>query len=157
GMNAFSQAWSALLPLRWYMAVLLGQAGRGMPLADSAKPFAALAALAVLYSLLAIFRLRAISRSGVLVPPAQPIVLRAPAPGIGGAFAAEWRRVLALRGVFAMLVLAPLIYGIYYPQPYLTQILHKVPIAVVDNDLSELSRNIAQTLDASGAVRVAVR
>jgi len=31
------------------------------------------------------------------------------------------------------------------------------PIAVVDNDLSELSRSIVQTLDASGAVRVAVR
>ena len=47
--------------------------------------------------------------------------------------------------------LAPLIYGVYYPQPYLNQILRKVPIAVVDNDLSELSRRIVETLDASGA------
>ena len=31
------------------------------------------------------------------------------------------------------------------------------PIAVVDNDFSELSRRIVQTLDASGAVRVAIR
>ena len=31
GMNAFAQAWSAILPLRWYMAVLLGQAARGLP------------------------------------------------------------------------------------------------------------------------------
>jgi hypothetical protein len=30
----------------------------------------------------------------------------------------------------------------------LNQILRKIPIAVVDNDLSELSRRIAQTLDA---------
>src|SRR6202008_814800 len=45
---------------------------------------------------------------------------------------------------------------VFYPQPYLTQILRKGPIAVVDNDLSELSRNIIQTLDASGAVKVAV-
>jgi ABC-2 type transport system permease protein len=77
--------------------------------------------------------------------------------GIGGAFAAEWRRVLAIRGAFILLVIAPLIYGLYYPQPYLTQILRKVPIAVVDNDLSELSRGIVQTLDASGAVKVAVQ
>jgi ABC-2 type transport system permease protein len=49
------------------------------------------------------------------------------------------------------------IYGIYYPQPYLNQILRKIPIAVVDNDLSELSRRIVQTLDASGAVNVAIR
>ena len=32
GMNAFAQVWGALLPLRWYMAVLLGQAARGLPL-----------------------------------------------------------------------------------------------------------------------------
>jgi ABC-2 type transport system permease protein len=65
--------------------------------------------------------------------------------------------VLALRGAFILLVIAPVIYGIYYPQPYLNQILRKIPIAVVDNDLSELSRRIVETLDASGAVSVAVR
>jgi ABC-2 type transport system permease protein len=81
----------------------------------------------------------------------------APRRGIGGAFAGEWRRVLAVRGSFTILIVAPLIYGLYYPQPYLTQILRKVPIAVVDNDLSDLSQQIVQTLDASGAVGVAVR
>ena len=54
GMNAFAYAWGAILPLRWYMAVLLGQAARGLPVSDSARPFAALAALAVLYALLAL-------------------------------------------------------------------------------------------------------
>ena len=38
GMNAFAQFWGALLPIRWYMAVLLGQAARGLPLADAAPP-----------------------------------------------------------------------------------------------------------------------
>ena len=65
--------------------------------------------------------------------------------------------MLATRGAFILLVVAPLVYGFYYPQPYLNQILRKIPIAVVDNDLSELSRSIVQTLDASGAVEVAVR
>jgi ABC-2 type transport system permease protein len=77
--------------------------------------------------------------------------------GVGGAFVAEWQRVLALRGAFILLVVAPLVYGVFYPQPYLNQILRKIPIAVVDNDLSELSGRIVQTLDASGAVKVAVR
>jgi ABC-2 type transport system permease protein len=157
GMNAFAQTWSALLPLRWYMAVLLGQAARGLPPADSARAFAVLAALAMIYSILAMLRLRSIARSTTRAPAPEPMAVAVAAGGIGGAFAAEWRRVLAVRGAFIFLVLAPLIYGIYYPQPYLTQILHKVPIAVVDNDLSELSRGIVQTLDASGAVRVAVR
>src|ERR1700722_15876281 len=52
---------------------------------------------------------------------------------------------------------APIVYGVYYPQPYLTQILRKLPIAVVDSDLSEISRRIVETLDASGPVQVAVR
>lgn len=56
-----------------------------------------------------------------------------------------------------MLFLAPLIYGIYYPQPYLNQILRKLPIAVVDNDLSDLSRQVVETLDASGTLSVTVR
>jgi ABC-2 type transport system permease protein len=140
------------------MAVLLGQAARGLPLAESARPFAALAALATIYSLLAMLRLRSIARQGASAAPAPGPVPAGPAPlGIGGAFVGEWRRVLALRGAFILLVLAPLVYGIYYPQPYLNQILRKIPIAVVDNDLSELSRRIVETLDASGAVSVAIR
>jgi ABC-2 type transport system permease protein len=158
GMNAFSQIWSAFLPVRWYMAVLLGQAARGLPLADSSRAFAALAALATIYSLLAILRLHSIARLGASAAPAPAPVLAESAPlGIGGTFLAEWRRVLAFRGAFIMLVIAPVIYGIYYPQPYLNQILRKTPIVVVDNDLSELSRDIVQTLDASGAVKVAAR
>ncbi len=158
GMNAFAYAWGAMLPLRWYMAVLLGQAARGLPLYESARPFAALAALAVLYSLLAFLRLRSLARS-----PAASALAPEPAPasgtprGIGGAFVAEWRRVLAMRGAFMLLVLGPIVYGFYYPQPYLNQILRKIPIAVVDADQSELSRRIVQTLDASSAVEVALR
>jgi len=158
GMNAFAQFWGALLPLRWYMAVLLGQAARGLPLSDSARPFVALAALAVLYTLLAFLRLRALTRTTLRPTPApEPAAAVVVSPGVGGAFAGEWRRVLGTRGAFILLVVAPLVYGLYYPQPYLNQILRKIPIAVVDNDLSELSRGIVSTLDASGAVNVAVR
>jgi len=158
GMNAFALVWGAMLPLRWYMAVLFGQAARGLPLYESARPFAVLAALAALYSLLAFLRLRAIAASTFpTAPEAEPGAASASPRGVGGAFVAEWRRVLAIRGAFMLLVAGPLVYGLYYPQPYLNQILRKIPIAVVDNDLSELSRNIVQTLDASGAVSVAVQ
>src|SRR5262252_5222145 len=93
GMNAFALAWGAILPLRWYMAVLLGQAARGLPLSDSARPFAALAALAVVYTLLAFLRLRAIAGSMTQIAPAPVASPAGAAPrGIGGAFAAEWRR-----------------------------------------------------------------
>src|SRR5262249_29726939 len=73
GMNTFAYVWGAMLPLRWYMAVLLGQAARGLPLYESARPFAALAALAVLYSLLAFLRLRTLTRSSAAGPPAAEL------------------------------------------------------------------------------------
>ena len=159
GMNAFAQVWSTILPLRWYMAVLLGQAARGLPVSDSAVPFAALAGLTVLFAGLALLRMVSLKRKGwfeITTPPAQSE--NTPPPrGIGGSFVAEWRRVLGTKSAFSLLILAPLIYGIYYPQPYLNQILRKLPIAVVDNDLSDISRQIVETLDASGALSVTVR
>jgi ABC-2 type transport system permease protein len=159
GMNTFAQGWSAILPLRWYMAVLLGQAARGLPVSDSAIPFAALAGLALLFAGLALLRMASLTRKGWFEsarPDEQPVA--GPTPrGIGSAFTAEWRRVLGARSAFSVLFLASLVYGIYYPQPYLNQILRKLPIAVVDNDLSDLSRRMVEMLDASGALSVAVR
>ena len=157
-MNAFAQIYGALLPLRWYEAVLFDQAARGMPVQASAGAFAGLAALAVVYTLLALYRLRAMQ----LVARPGPTEVEAPqlAPvrsGIVGSLAAEWRRVLGNRAAFGLLVLAPVIYGVFYPQPYLTQILRDIPIAVVDNDLSDLSRQVVEALDASGTVKVAMR
>ena len=114
-------------------------------------------ALTVLYSLLAVVRLRFIARNMTRAAPAPVPAAAAPPRGVGGAFAAEWRRVLAIRGAFILLVAAPIVYGLFYPQPYLNQILRKIPIAVVDNDLSELSRRIVETLDASDAVKVTMR
>ena len=159
GMNAFALFWGALLPVRWYMAVLLGQAARGLPLSASARPFAALAALAILYAVLAFLRLGSLARStsATRTEPEPEAAAVVPSRGIGGAFAGEWRRVLGNRGAFMLLVAAPLVYGAYYPQPFLNQILRKIPIAVVDNDLSDLSRRIVQTLDASGTVQVVGR
>jgi ABC-2 type transport system permease protein len=159
GMNAFAQVWSTILPLRWYMTVLLGQAARGLPVSEAAVPFAALAGLTVLFAGLALLRMASLKRKGwfeTARPAEQPEIGRAPR-GIGGAFMAEWRRVLGTRSAFSVLFLAPLVYGVYYPQPYLNQILRKLPIAVVDNDLSDLSRQIVETLDANGALSVAVR
>ncbi|MGY4473073.1 ABC transporter permease [Bradyrhizobium sp. USDA 3364] len=159
GMNTFAQVWSTILPLRWYMAVLMGQAARGLPVSESAMPFAALAGLTLLFAGLAWLRMASLTRRGWFetARPADEPASEPTPPGVGGAFLAEWRRVLGTRSAFTLLFLAPLIYGIYYPQPYLNQILRKLPIAIVDDDLSELSRQIVETLDASGTLSVKVR
>ena len=132
GMNAFAQVWSSILPLRWYMAVLLGQAAKGLPVSESAPSFAILAGLTLLYAGLALWRMASLKRNGrfEVAPSPEPSTIVMASPGIGGAFKAEWQRVLGMRGAFTLLFMAPLIYGVYYPQPYLNQILRKLPIAV---------------------------
>jgi ABC-2 type transport system permease protein len=54
-------------------------------------------------------------------------------------------------------VLAPVLYAFFYPQPYLGQIVRDIPIAVVDQDNTELSRGLTQTLGAHGNISVALR
>jgi ABC-2 type transport system permease protein len=159
GMNAFAQTWSTILPLRWYMAILLGQAAKGLPVSDSAIPFAMLAGLAMLYATFALLRMTSLKRTGFfeMRAPAEQAETVVVPRGVGGAFKAEWGRVLGTKSAFSLLFLAPLVYGAYYPQPYLNQILRKLPIAVVDNDMSDLSRQIVETLDASGSLSVVAR
>jgi ABC-2 type transport system permease protein len=157
GINGFARFWGDILPLRWYMEILFDQALRGLPPAVSAQPFATLGALAVAYFGLAWLRLHATAAAiAVRVPPAQTAASSYPAYGIGNSMVAEFRRVLGDQGAFSMIVLAPVIYGLFYPQPYLGQVLRDIPIAVVDQDRTELSRNIIQTLNADEAVKVAV-
>jgi ABC-2 type transport system permease protein len=157
GMHGFPLVWGSLLPLRWHLQVLFDQAARGVPPVVSLGPFAAVAALAAIFFALAQLRLHFVARAWR--PPAEEAP-RDDGPariGLVGAFVEEYRRVLGDRGAFGLFVLAPLLYGVLYPQPYLGQLVRKVPIAVVDNDSTELSRTIVQALDVSEALQVAVR
>lgn len=155
-MGAFAQYWGAFLPLRWYLQVLFDQAARGVPTSNSVKPFLILATLACLYFALAWARLRAIANA----PPKREA---APTPrlrygrGVAIAMGNEVQRVLSDRGVMGMIVIAPIIYGLLYPQPYLGQVLRSIPTAVVDQDHTELSRNLVQALNADEAIAVKMR
>jgi ABC-2 type transport system permease protein len=154
-MGAFARGWGALLPLRWYQQILSDQAARGSPVHASAMPFAILAGMALGLFALAWLRLRHLS----LRLQEEEAALSQDGPGLGlrSAFAGEWRRVLADRGVFSLLIIAPVFYGVFYPQPYLGQLVRKIPIAVVDDDRTPLSRRLIQAFDADEAVSVAVR
>jgi ABC-2 type transport system permease protein len=153
-MNGFAQAWGALLPIRWYQQILFDQAARGSPVHASAPAFAILAGMALGLFVLAWWRL---SRLPLKFQPEEDAPLPRDGRGVGGAFIGEWRRVLADRGVFSLMIVAPVFYGVFYPQPYLGQLVRKIPIAVVDDDRTPLSRRLIQALDADEAISVAVR
>jgi ABC-2 type transport system permease protein len=70
---------------------------------------------------------------------------------------AELHQAEADRGVFSFLIVALVFYGVFYPQPCLGQLVRKIPIAVVDDDRTPLSRRLIQALNADEAVSVAVR
>ena len=156
-MGLFPRLWGGLLPLRWYIQILFDQAARGVPLADSAEPFMMLGALAMGFFALAWLRLRSIARNTDPAPEVASAYDPDGRRGVGHAFAAEYRRVLRDRGAFGLIVLGPLLYGLFYPQPYLGQLIRDIPIAIVDDDSTDLSRTITQTLNAHEAIRVAAR
>lgn len=160
-MLPFAQHWGMILPLRWYMQILFDQAARGAPVANSAPAFVWLGGLACLYLGLAWWRLHAVSRRLAGAPRVKPAVsaLQGPAqpPKSHGFVLDEIKRILADRSVLGFMVVAPMLYGVFYPQPYLGQTLRHIPIAVVDLDRTELSRQLVMTLDADEAVKVAVR
>ncbi len=155
-MNAFARTWGDGLPLRWYIQILFDQAARGFPGRSSAIAMLALGCMVVLFGGLAYALLRKAKTWR------RPGASETPTTGhersdIASAFFGEIRRTLTDSPVFGLFVLAPIIYGFFYPQPYLSQIARDIPIAVVDQDGTETSRQIMQLLDADEAVQVAVR
>jgi ABC-2 type transport system permease protein len=155
-MGWFPRAWGAILPLRWYLQILFDQASRGAPLRQTAEPFAFLCTITAILMLLVWLRCRALARSGFTAPDEEEAPIR-PGFGVAGTFVAEWRRVLGDRGVLSLFVLAPVLYAFFYPQPYLGQLVRNIPIAVVDQDNTELSRGLVQALGAHGNLSIALR
>ena len=58
------------------------------------------------------------------------------------------------KGVLLMLIIAPLIYGFFYPWPYSSEVVNHVPVGIIDNDNSALSRTIVRYASASPQIDV---
>jgi ABC-2 type transport system permease protein len=76
--------------------------------------------------------------------------------GFAAVFFDELRRIFTLRPVFSVLILGAAIYTVFYPQPYVNEALRDVPIAVVDQDGTLASRELARRVDATPDVAVAM-
>ena len=69
-------------------------------------------------------------------------------------FRHEFRRIFTLKPAFSVMVLGAAVYALFYPQPYLNEALRNVPIAVVDQDGTQSSREFARRIDATPDVAV---
>lgn len=74
-------------------------------------------------------------------------------------FLQEWRaealRILKDPGILLLFFGVQLIYPAVYPLPYRNEVLRNVPIAVVDQDTTPVSRQLIRMVDASETVQVA--
>jgi len=61
------------------------------------------------------------------------------------------------QGIAALLLVASVFYSLFYPTPYLRQVLRDVPVVVVDRDHTSMSRKFTRWLDASEGVAVSGR
>ncbi|TWI77333.1 ABC-2 type transport system permease protein [Desulfobotulus alkaliphilus] len=74
-------------------------------------------------------------------------------------FFEEWRaealRILKDPGILLLFFGVQLIYPAVYPLPYRAEVLRNVPIAIVDQDRTPVSRQLTRMVDASETVQVA--
>lgn len=70
------------------------------------------------------------------------------------AWAKELKTIFTNRGSRLILVMAVIVYSLFYPTPYYHEVPRKVPLAVVDLDRSDTSRKLIRLVDAGEAAAV---
>lgn len=70
------------------------------------------------------------------------------------AFIFTLRTILTTRPIVSTLIMAVVIYGFFYPAAYQSQVASQLPIVIVDQDQSLLSRNISRKIEVIRSVKV---
>lgn len=73
---------------------------------------------------------------------------------LGLAFRREWTMIFDDVGVMLFFIALPLVYPIAYTLIYNPEIVTEMPIAVVDNSRTEMSRELSRSLDASPSISI---
>ncbi|KRG36523.1 ABC transporter permease [Psychrobacter sp. P11G3] len=64
-------------------------------------------------------------------------------------FTQTLKDVFGDKGVLLMLIIAPIIYGFFYPWPYSSEVVNHVPVGIIDYDNSNLSGTLVRYASAS--------
>lgn len=70
------------------------------------------------------------------------------------AFLSTWHTILTSKTLLSTMLLAVVLYSFYYPAPYSHEAPRKLPVVVVDQDDSALSRSMILDLDATRSIGV---
>lgn len=74
----------------------------------------------------------------------------------GSGFINTFIEIFKDKGVLMMLIIAPIIYGFFYPWPYKNEVVENIPVGIVDYDGSRLSQNIIRYSNSSPRLSVQI-
>lgn len=75
--------------------------------------------------------------------------------GFAAAFVDVFRRVLSTFALASIIILAVILYGFYYPAPYAHQAARQLPVVVVDEERTTLTRQLIRNLSDAREVQIA--
>lgn len=70
---------------------------------------------------------------------------------------AEIKNIFLNKNVITIMVIGPIIYCLFYPQPYVNEVLSDISIGIVDQDNSTLSRELIRNINATKTIKADVR
>jgi ABC-2 type transport system permease protein len=150
----FTRAWSAVLPSTSYLQMQEQQLVLGSSALRSVSPLSILAMFVIGALLIAVLRLKRV----VSAPPLQDELSIPPAAeGFLRSLFQTLRVVATARPILSTIVFSVVLYGFYYPAAYTGQTVIKLPVAIVDQDRSPVSRSFLRKLDSTREVRITVQ
>lgn len=75
--------------------------------------------------------------------------MRSSLQGFWRSFLQTLQDILRDKGVLLMIVIAPVLYGFFYPWPYSSEVVNHVPVGIIDYDNSDLSATLIRYASAS--------
>lgn len=148
----FARIWSDILPYTHYLRLQTGQMVTGADPGGAWRDLTILTITTVIALTLSAVMIRLRGRRP---PKAEALAFPLPEQGVGAAFVATFRNLPHARPVASLLILAVVLYAFYYPAAYAGQSAVGLPVAVVTETQTSLTRTLVEDLNASHALEVA--